>query len=109
MKVLTSIFLTLLLCGIVPFASISAESSNPADPVMDLINVLGCKGCHQIRGKGSFLATDLTTVGNRLTAAQIEAFLSDETETRTESFMPSYRSLSDNERQRISEYLYNLH
>ena len=109
MKVLMSTFLTLLLCGIVPFAVISAESSKPDDPVMDLINVLGCKGCHQIYGKGSSLSTDLTTVGHRLTAAQIEAFLSDETETRTEGFMPRYRSLSDSERQRISEYLYNLH
>ncbi|MCK5826295.1 MAG: c-type cytochrome [Desulfuromusa sp.] len=106
MKVITSILLTLFLCGLFPVVAISAKGS---EPVMNLIRELGCKGCHMIYGKGSSLATDLTEVGSRLTAAQIEEFLSADPATRTKDFMPSYSSLSREERQLISEYLYNLH
>ncbi len=76
---------------------------------MKLIRELGCKGCHMIYGKGGSSATDLTEVGSRLTAAQIEEFLSADPATRTKDFMPSYSSLTKAERQLISECLYNLH
>lgn len=109
MKTVTSILLIMLLCGTFPLVASAGKKSNQDDPTMIFIRELGCKGCHMIYGRGSSLATDLTNVGNRLTAAQIEAFLADDSPTRTKEFMPSYSSLTQKERQLISEYLYNLH
>lgn len=109
MRVITSILLILFLCGFIPFIATAAKDSKAEDQTMNLIQELGCKGCHMIYGKGGSLSTDLTKVGNRLTAAQIEDFLADDSATRTKEFMPSYRSLTKEQRQLISEYLYNLH
>ncbi len=108
MRVSSSIFLILLLCGAFPLAAFSAKKTPPTDPIMELIQALGCKGCHTIYGKGGDLAIDLTKVGNRLTASQIEAILTTEPAPGTKNFMPNYSSLAKKDRQLISEYLYNL-
>jgi len=85
-----------------------AETSGDAgDPTLDLINALGCKGCHSINGKGSSRAPKLSGISERLTVEQLDARLSGHTET-AENFMPDYRSLSDSERAEIRDYLYNL-
>ena len=101
-------FLILFLCGILPLAAVAADDTPQIDPTLELIQVLGCKGCHIINGDGGSLATDLTHIGSRLTVTQIKALLTADASTRTEGFMPSYDSLPKHELQRISEYLYNL-
>ena len=107
MKTTATIFLTILLCGIFPVVAIAANDAPKIDPELELIQVLGCKGCHMIHGDGGSLAADLTQIGIHLTAAQIEAVLTADTSTRTKGFMPSYSSLPKEDLQRISNYLYN--
>jgi len=108
MRVAASIILLLLLCGLFSLTAASAKKTPPADPVMELIQVFGCKGCHKIYKRGGSIATNLTKVGNRLTAAQIEVILATDPEPGTKNFMPDYSSLTKEDRQLISEYLYNL-
>jgi len=108
MKTTATIFLIVLLYGIFPMAAIAANDVPKIDPELELIQVLGCKGCHMIHGDGGSLAADLTQIGSRLTATQIEALLTADTSTRTKGFMPSYSSLPKEDLQRISNYLYNL-
>jgi len=108
MRVVASIFLILLLCGSFPLTVSSAKKTPPDDPVMELIQAFGCKGCHKIHKRGGSIATDLTKVGNRLTAAQIEVILVTDPAPRTKNFMPNYSSLTEEDRQLISDYLYNL-
>jgi cytochrome c2 len=88
--------------------SIAADKSNPPDPALTLIHALGCKGCHRIQEDGGSLAPDLTQVGSRLTADQINSQLTAHTDTRTKGFMPSYSSLAQEDLELISKYLYNL-
>ena len=107
MRAAALIFLILLLCGSFPLIA-SSSKAPPADPAMELIQVLGCKGCHKIYKKGGSIAANLTKVGNRLTAAQIESILATGLPPGTKKFMPAYASLTKEERQLISEYLYNL-
>lgn len=86
----------------------AAAETDATDPALNLIQALGCKGCHTIKGDGGSLASDLTQVGSRLTAAQISARLTAHTEARTKGFMPSYNSLGKADLNLISQYLYNL-
>ena len=103
-----TIFLILFLCGAFSVVAIAADNSPQIDPALELIHVLGCKGCHIINGDGGSLAADLTQIGNKLTAKQIDTQLKAHTSTRTTGFMPSYSSLPKDDLQRISDYLYNL-
>ena len=108
MKTTVTIFLILFLCGFFSVAAIAADDTPQIDPALELIHVLGCKGCHIINGDGGSLAADLTQTGSRLTAKQIATQLTADTSTRTKGFMPSYSSLPKNDLQRISNYLYSL-
>ena len=108
MKMTATIFLILFLCSFFSVAVIAAEDAPKIDPALELIHVLGCKGCHIINGDGGSLAVDLTQIGSRLTAKQIDTQLAAHSSTRTKGFMPSYSSLPKDDLQRISNYLYNL-
>jgi cytochrome c553 len=88
--------------------AIATDETTQIDPTLKLIHVLGCKGCHVISGEGGSLAPDLTKIGSRMSVKQIKEQLITEPAIRTNGFMPSYNSLSDDELERISEYLYNL-
>ncbi|MFO7577964.1 MAG: hypothetical protein R6W66_09585 [Pelovirga sp.] len=98
--------LTALLC----FApAVADDGVTDADaPARRLIETLGCRGCHQIKGYGGSLAADLTAVGSRLTATEIMSILSAHTVTRTGHFMPTYTTLTPEELELIGSYLYNL-
>ncbi len=109
MKTPPLIFVIIFLCSFFSVAAIAADDTPQIDPALELINVLGCKGCHVISGKGGSLATDLTHIGSRLSAKQIEAQLTSGSAAQVKGFMPSYTSLPKADLQRISEYLYNLH
>ncbi|PLY00962.1 MAG: hypothetical protein C0622_08005 [Desulfuromonas sp.] len=83
-------------------------AAKPKDPALELIHVLGCKGCHNIDGEGSTRAPKLTGIGERLTAEQIETRLSGHQQTTEGLFMPDYRGVPETDRARIRDYLYNL-
>ncbi|MBN1957126.1 MAG: c-type cytochrome [Desulfuromonadales bacterium] len=93
-----------LFSGVTPATDASPEQ----DKALALIHALGCKGCHSIKGDGGSLASDLTQIGSRMTTTQIYEFLIAETDSRTQGFMPSYRSLDKADLELISHYLYNL-
>lgn len=109
MKTPSIIFLIIFLCGFFSVAAIATDDPPQIDPALELIHVLGCKGCHTISAKGGSLAADLTQIGSRLSAKQIEAQLTTHSATQLNGFMPSYTSLAKSDLQRVSEYLYNLH
>ncbi len=74
---------------------------------MQLINSLGCKGCHTINGSGATLAPDLTEVGTRMTTQEMANRLLIETNSPA-GFMPAYHWLTDEQRLMIGQYLYLL-
>ena len=88
--------------------AIATDDTTQIDPTLKLIDVLGCKGCHSISGEGGSLAPDLTQIGSRMSVKQIKEQLITEPAMRTKGFMPSYHSLSEDELERISKYLYDL-
>lgn len=98
----------LFLSGIFSVAIAATDDAPQIDPALELIHVMGCKGCHIINGDGGSQTTDLTHIGSRLTAKQIEIQLTADPATRTKGFMPSYSSLPKDDLQRICDYLYNL-
>lgn len=97
-------------CGLLAAGSFSrADPPPPADgSAVQLIEALGCRGCHRIQGYGGSLAANLTDVGNRLTATEINAVLTSHSATRGGNFMPSYRTLTPAEVEQLSSYLYHL-
>lgn len=74
----------------------------------ELIQALGCKACHTIQDDGGSLAPDLTQVGSRLTAAQIQQRLSRHNDPDSTVFMPDYSTVAPADLERISHYLYEL-
>jgi mono/diheme cytochrome c family protein len=103
--IIPALFFLLMLPTLLP-AENSAETDRQA---MELIQTLGCKGCHTIKGDGGSLAADLTQIGSRMTAEQIYAQLIAKPDSRKTGFMPSYGTLARKQLEAISNYLYNLH
>lgn len=87
----------------------AAPAPEPDGSAAQLIESLGCRGCHRIQGNGGSLATDLTTIGTRLTTAEIVELLTAHTRTDNNQLMPSYSTLSTEEINKLSSYLYNQH
>lgn len=108
MKSLTAIVLIIYSCFCFTATTMATDDTPQIDPALELIHALGCKGCHMISGEGGSLAADLSQIGSRMSATQIKEQLIGQPAMRTSGFMPSYNSLSENELERISEYLYNL-
>lgn len=108
MKTIAITLLSLFLIVSVPRHGQTTEAVNPTDPALQLIQSLGCKGCHTIKGGGGSLAPDLTQIGSRMTAEQIHNHLVAHSDTRTGGFMPSYSTLTENDLNLITQYLYNL-
>lgn len=108
MKTLTITIISLFLFVSAPHHGLASESVIQTDPALELIQSLGCKGCHKIKGDGGSLAPDLTQIGSRMTAEQIHNHLVAPSDTRTKGFMPSYSTLTENDLNLITQYLYNL-
>lgn len=91
---------TLLLTG-------SALAEQTEDPTLELIQSLGCKGCHFIAEEGATTAPSLT---NRATPLSKEAIVTRLTEGRKtdNAFMPAYHWLTGAQRQAIAQYLIQL-
>lgn len=106
-KILLLSPLLIILAALLLYPSPGATDDTDA-ATLRLIEALGCRGCHQIQGYGGSLAANLTDVGNRLTAAEINAILSSHTATRSGNFMPAYSTLTTEEVEQLSSYLYHL-
>lgn len=89
------------------FASAAAPPA-PDDSANQLIESLGCRGCHQVQGYGGTLAPDLTDVGSRLTTDEIASVLSTHPGSGDPPNMPSYATLTTDEIDKLSIYLYKL-
>ena len=111
MKYVVTAFVSLLLIlPLYPSVLIGASAPPPADgSAVQLIESLGCRGCHRIQGYGGSLAGDLTGVGSRMTMTEITEFLSTHPRPDERQLMPSYATLSSEEIDTLSTYLYNLH
>lgn len=84
------------------------DSDLPETEALHLIEALGCRACHRIQGYGGSIASDLSTIGSRMTAAEIRAQVSTHAPTRTGDFMPAYDSLTPQELDLLSSHLYHL-
>ncbi|MCK4503871.1 MAG: hypothetical protein KAU22_12620 [Desulfuromonadales bacterium] len=108
MKFIVIICTQLFLCTLLVTTSIATAESPQINRDMELIQALGCQGCHIIAGEGGTLAANLDHISTRLTANQIKHQLTTGT-TSTSGFMPNYSSLSASEQQQIGAYLYEHH
>ena len=84
-----------------------AENSAAAE-AQELINALGCKGCHKLAGDGGTLAPELDQIGSKMTRAQINKHMASHSEARQQGFMPSYDTTPKADLNKISDFLYNL-
>ncbi len=104
-------FSSLLIVGslVIFTALVSAAPPPPADgSASQLVESLGCRGCHRIQDFGGSLAPDLTAIGTRLTTAEIAAWLTNHPRPGESRLMPSYTTLSIEEIDKLSSYLYQL-
>ncbi len=110
MKYTSTFFLPLLLCGTVVLAALvnAAPPPAPDDSASQLIESLGCRGCHRIQDFGGSQAPDLTAIGTRLTTAEIAEWLMTHPRPGDSQMMPSYSTLSAEDIDKLSSYLYNL-
>ncbi len=67
----------------------------------------GCKGCHQIEGKGGYVGPPLDKVASRLQSGWIFHWLKDPQALRPESIEPNNK-LSDQEAEALTAYLLTL-
>ncbi len=107
MKTLLLLFQLIIFCS-APALAGAAKKAPAEENAQKLIEVLGCMGCHKIKGVGGSLAIDLTLVGNGKSEEQIRAQLTIDPASRKKGFMPNYQSLPEKDLRQISTYLYNL-
>ncbi len=97
-----SIVLTSLLCTALLLSSASAFASEKG---RELINSLGCKGCHQWEGSGGSFGPALDGTGARLSEEQIRKVMIDPKAVNPGSVMPSYRHLPEGDLEAIVQTL----
>ena len=107
MRITTTILYATLLVFFTTTVAFTSAEELQVSPELKLIHALGCKGCHIIGGSGGTIASNLNQVGSRLTTKQIDIHLNAQRKSDTK-LMPSYISLSAEERQQIGNFLYNL-
>jgi ubiquinol-cytochrome c reductase cytochrome b subunit len=74
----------------------------------ELINSLGCKGCHQLDGEGGTLGPALKGVGSRLKEKDIREQLLNPKAKNPKSMMPAFTSLPEKDLKILVEYLSSL-
>ena len=67
-----------------------------------------CFECHTISGKGGAVGPNLTTVGSRRSRDYIVEQIKNPSAHRTDSAMPSFKHLPDQDIQAIADYLSRL-
>lgn len=110
MKHSLTVYMLLIVGSVLTFAALVSASSPPAadGSAIQLVEALGCRGCHRIQGYGGSTATDLTEVGSRLTTAEIAKSLAPHPSSDASRSMLTYSTLSAEEIDKLSNYLYNL-
>ncbi len=107
MKTIIILFILFLsLGGFITTSVFATTDTRQISSELKLIQVLGCKGCHALAGKGGSLAVSLDHIGNRFTAIEIEKQLI-HGKTNNKNFMPSYKTQSTTDIQNLSSFLYN--
>jgi ubiquinol-cytochrome c reductase cytochrome b subunit len=82
--------------------AVAAEDSSRG---IELLNSLGCKGCHRINGQGGTLGPALDGVGKRLDEQRIRRQLLDPKSVNPGSVMPSFGHLPEQDINTLVDYL----
>jgi len=85
-----------------------AFAAGDSSRAVELINSLGCKGCHQINGEGGSVGPVLNGVGKRLDEERIRQQLLDPKVANPNSMMPSFGHLPEKDIDTLVEYLSDL-
>ena len=91
-------------------ATLCLATSTPARAAdaQELINSLGCKGCHQIAGSGGALGPALDGVGSRLQEKELRQQMVNPKAKNAASMMPSFSHLPEKDLQTLIDYLKSL-
>jgi cytochrome c553 len=74
----------------------------------ELINALGCKGCHALGDNGGNLAPPLNGIGSRLVREAIHLQIVNPKGNNPASMMPAYDYLPATDIEALTDYLKNL-
>ena len=86
----------------------SASPASDESRGRELVNSLGCKGCHVVEGNGGAMGPALDGVGGRLSEDQIRRILINPKEVNPQSIMPSYERLPKEDLEALASYLEDL-
>ena len=100
-RFLTRATACLILAHLVGTAALAAEDAR----ARNLINSLGCKGCHLFEGSGGSLGPSLDRVGQRLTADQIREKLIAPRGADSRATMPAYSHLDRDDLEALVDFL----
>jgi mono/diheme cytochrome c family protein len=99
--------------GVLSLGVLLLAAAAPAAPQEDTALVdqgraafrrVGCANCHRLRGVGTGLASELSHVGAKYTAAYLERWLKDPREIRPSGHMPALE-LSDDDVRALAAFL----
>lgn len=93
-------------------AALALSLSTPAlaadEAALKLINSLGCKGCHMLKGEGGTLAPALDGIGKRLPEKTIREQLVNPKAKNPRTMMPSFANLAEKDLKTLVDYLKSL-
>lgn len=96
------------LAALALFLATPSFAAKDSASAVDLLNSLGCKGCHRLNGEGGTLGPALDQVGAQLNEQRIRSQLLDPKSVNPGSLMPSFAHLSEQEIDTLVDYLSNL-
>lgn len=88
-------------------AAPALAAGNPSRAV-ELLNALGCKGCHRLNSEGGTLGPALDGVGKRLDKQKIRRKLIDPKAMNPGSMMPSFAHIPEQDIDLLADYLGGL-
>lgn len=89
------------------FSTVAPATADEAR-ARELVNALGCKGCHSLGENGGNLGPDLNTVGRRLDAEAIRRQIVNPRGSYAASMMPAYDHLPTDDLEALVDYLKSL-
>lgn len=101
------------LIKLVAAATLSLAMATPAlaadeARAKELINSLGCKGCHQLAGEGGSLGPAFDGIGKRLQEKELREQLVNPKAKNPNSMMPAFASLPEKDLKVLVDYLKSL-
>jgi mono/diheme cytochrome c family protein len=96
-----------LLSSSTPYDGPKYPGNGNAETGKQLVESIGCLGCHQINGVGNAFAPDLSRVGGKVNADWLFAWVKNPQEYLPATKMPSLR-LSDEQAAHVTAYLITL-